>query len=180
MTFQEMALNRQSTRNFDANKEVELDKLIRICDIARLAPSACNSQPWKLHIVTKQSLNVDALRKSLQVVGLNKFLKDVDNYIVVEQVFGNTSAKLGSTFGKNDLNSIDLGILTSYITFAAMEEGLGTCILGAFRKDVMQKAMNFSKKQIVRIVVAVGYAKENDVIRKKVRKDLDKVLEIQK
>ena len=177
MTFEEMSLTRQSTRSF-SNKEVELDKLVKICDIARLAPSACNSQPWKLHIIKNDKEKVTAVTKACQVVGLNKFLNEVNNYIVIEQVFGNKSAKLGSTFGQNDLNSIDIGILTSYICFAALQEGLGTCILGAFRKNVIQKAMGFDKKQIVRIVIAVGYPKEDYPIRKKVRKSLDDVLKI--
>ena len=177
MDFETMALNRQSTRNF-ADKEVELEKLEKICEVSLLAPSACNSQPWKLHIVTKSYPKLDELRKSLQVVGLNKFLNNVDNYIVVEQVFGNMSATMGSKMSKNDLNSIDIGILTSYITFEAMQLGLGTCILGAFRKDKMQKAMNFDKKQVVRIVVAVGYPSENDFIRKKARKSKEKAIEI--
>ena len=49
-------------------------------------------------------------------------------------------------------------------------------MLGAFRSNIMQKAMGFDKKQKVRLVIAVGYASPDDVIRKKVRKDLDKVL----
>ena len=177
MTFEEMALNRQSTRSF-SDKEVKEEILVKICDIPRLSPSACNSQPWKLHIVKNDKEKVQAVTKACQVVGLNKFLNEVNNYIVIEQVFGNTSAKLGSTFGQNDLNSIDLGILTSYICFAAMQEGLGTCILGTFRKNVIQKAMGFNKKQIVRIVIAVGYPKDGYPIRKKVRKELKDVLEI--
>lgn len=83
MNFEQMALNRQSTRKFDTTKEVEKEKLIKICDIARLAPSACNSQPWKLHIINKESKNLDAVRKACQVVGLNKFLNDVNSYIVI-------------------------------------------------------------------------------------------------
>lgn len=175
MDFEQMALTRQSTRNF-SEQEVEIEKLQKICEIAALAPSACNSQPWKLHIITKDYEKLDELRKTLQIVGLNKFLDKVNSYIVVEQVYGNKSATLGSTFSKNDLNSIDIGILTSYICFQAMQEGLGTCIIGAFRKDKMQKAMNFSRKQVVRIVVAVGYAKDGDPIRKKVRKPLEKTI----
>lgn len=178
MNFEQMALTRQSTRRYDATKDVELEKLVKICEIGMLAPSACNSQPWKLHIMTKESENIDALRKSCQVVGLNKFLNDVNSFIVIEQVFGNASAKLGSTMGKNDLNSMDIGILASYLCFQALELGLGTCILGAFRKDVMQKAMGFSKNQVVRLVIAVGYPLQDDPIRKKVRKTSDKVIEI--
>ena len=179
MNFEQMALTRQSTRRYDATKDVELEKLVKICEIGMLAPSACNSQPWKLHVLTKDSPNVDAVRKACQVVGLNKFLNDVNSYIVIEQVFGNRSASLGSHFGNNDLNSIDIGILSSYICFAAMQEGLGTCMLGAFRSNVMLKAMGFDKKQKVRLVIAVGYAATDDVIRKKVKKDLEKVLVIE-
>ena len=40
----------------------------------------------------------------------------------------------------------------------------------------MQKAMNFKRNQVVRIVVAVGYPKENDPIRKKIRKPLDNTI----
>lgn len=178
MDFEKMALTRQSTRKYDITKEVELEKLIKICEVGMLAPSACNSQPWKLHIITKDTPNMADIRKSCQVVGLNKFLNDVNSYIVIEQVFGNASAKLGSTMGKNDLNSMDIGILASYLCFEALELGLGTCILGAFRKDVMQKAMGFDKKQVVRLVIAVGYPAQDDPIRKKVRKTSDKVIEI--
>lgn len=180
MEFEKMALNRQSTRKYDTTKEVELEKLIKICEVGMLAPSACNSQPWKLHIITKDTPNMVDIRKSCQVVGLNKFLNDVNSYIVIEQVFGNASAKLGSTMGKNDLNSMDIGILASYLCFEALELGLGTCILGAFRKDVMQKAMGFDKKQVVRLVIAVGYPAQDDIIRKKVRKESSKTIEIHK
>lgn len=180
MEFEKMALTRQSTRKYDNSKEVELEKLIKICEIGMLAPSACNSQPWKLHIITKDTPNMEDVRKSCQVVGLNKFLNDVSSYIVIEQVFGNASAKLGSTMGKNDLNSMDIGILASYLCFEALQLGLGTCILGAFRKEIMQKAMGFDKKQVVRLVIAVGYPAADDVIRKKVRKESSKVIEIHK
>ena len=176
MTFEEMTLTRQSTRSF-SNKEVEEEKILKICEIARLTPSACNSQPWKLHIFNKNSENLNDLRKACQVVGLNKFLDQVNDFIVVEQVFGNMSATMGSKMGNNDLNSIDIGILTAHICYAAHELGLHTCIIGAFRDTVMRKAMNFNDKQKVRIVVAVGYESDNYPLRKKVRKDFDKLVE---
>ena len=143
-----------------------------------LAPSACNSQPWKLHIVTSKSEMIEDLRTTCQVMGLNKFLKDVNSFIVIEQVFGNQSATLGSKMGKNDLNSMDIGILTSYLCLEALELGLSTCILGAFKKEKMQCAMRFNEDQVVRLLIAVGYPMEDEKIRKKVRKDKEKVIEI--
>ena len=170
MTFKEMALTRQSCRDY-SDKEVDLEILKDICKISLNAPSACNSQPWLLHIIHKDSKNLDDVRKACQVVGLNKFLNKVNNFIVIEQVAGNSSSKAGSLFSQNDLNSMDTGILAAHICFAALDYNLGTCMIGAFRKDVILKAMNFKKNQTVRMVIAIGYPSENDKIRKKVRKD---------
>ena len=179
MIFKQLALERQSCRSF-SSKEVDVEILKDICKTATLAPSACNSQPWILHIVNKDSSNLEKVRKACQVVGLNKFLNDVNNFIVIEQVAGNSSSKLGSTFGGNDLNSMDIGILASYVCFASQDYGLGTCMIGAFRKNIILDAMNFKKSQKVRMVIAVGYPTDNYPIRKKVRKDQEKTIVIDK
>ena len=76
MNFEQMALTRQSTRNYDASKDVEMEKLVRICELGMLAPSACNSQPWKLHIL-KLSLHFYTcllnIMNSLYLIIKNKF-----------------------------------------------------------------------------------------------------------
>ena len=178
MTFDEVINKRKSTRNF-SNKSVELEKLIRICETARLAPSSCNSQPWIMHIVTEQSKEINELRKACQFFGLNKFLNNVNNFIVVEQDYGNLTVKVGSSFTKNDLNSIDLGILASYIVLKAADEGLGTCIIGGFRKETILKAMNFSDKQTIRFVIAIGYENEQEEKTSKTkRKKVEDVIKI--
>ena len=169
MTFKEMALKRQSCRDYK-DKDVDIEILKEICNISLNSPSACNSQPWKLHIIHKNSTNLDAVRKACQVMKLNKFLDKVNNFIVIEQVAGNSSATAGSIFSKNDLNSMDIGILASHICFAALDYDLGTCMIGAFRKNIIQKAMNFRRNQIVRMVIAIGYPVDDYPIRKKVRK----------
>ena len=53
MTFMEIAARRESCRNFE-DKPVEQEKLMKIAETARLAPSACNSQPWKMVIVNER------------------------------------------------------------------------------------------------------------------------------
>ena len=176
MNFKELANKRQSTRKY-ADKIVEKEKLLSICDVARLAPSSCNGQPWKLHIYTNESKEIEELRKACQFFGLNKFLNEVNAFIVVEQVDSNVTGKFGSSLTKNDLISIDLGILTSYITLQAEEEGLSSCILGAFRKHTINKALNFDDSRTIRIVVAIGYPSEDYPIRKKVRKSLEETVE---
>ena len=175
--FLELAGRRQSCRKY-LDKPVEREKIIKCMEAARVAPSACNSQPYKLHIVTKNYPKLEQLRKCLQHMGMNRFLNEVNNYIVIEQVDGNATVKIGEKMFKNDLNSIDIGLMISHITFQALDEGLSTCIIGAFRKEKILQAMDFSASQTIRAVIAIGYASEKEVIRNKVRKDNKKVIEI--
>lgn len=177
ITFKEMVLHRQSTRSF-SDKEVELEKLKRVCEIACLSPSSCNSQPWKLHIVRPTYEKLADLRKACQPVKLNPFLNNVCNFIVIEQTFGNMKSKSGGFFSNNDMNSIDLGILAAHLCLAAEEEGLGTCMIAAFRKKIINKALGFSKLRRIRLVVAIGYPTENYEIRKKNRKDPNETISV--
>ena len=175
--FKELVLNRQSTRSF-SDKEVELEKLQRICEIACLSPSSCNSQPWKLHIVRPTYRKLDELRKACQPVKLNPFLNNVSNFIVIEQTFGNMKSKSGGFFSNNDVNSIDLGILAAHIVLAAEEEGLGSCMIAAFRKKIINKALDFSRLRRVRLVVALGYPTDDYEIREKKRKNTNETINI--
>ena len=50
MNFSEIAENRQSCRSYDPNREVENEKLENILKTARLAPSACNGQPYQITV----------------------------------------------------------------------------------------------------------------------------------
>lgn len=56
--FLQLVLSRQSDRAYDKNRPVEKEKLERILEVARLAPSACNSQPWKFVVITDKELAV--------------------------------------------------------------------------------------------------------------------------
>lgn len=177
LTFKELVLNRQSTRNF-SDKEVEPEKLLQICETASLSPSSCNSQPWKMHIVRPTYQKIDELRKACQPVKLNPFLSNVRNFIVIEQTFGNMKSKSGGFFSNNDVNSIDLGILAAHLCLAAEEIGLGTCMIAAFRKKIINKALGFGPLRRVRLVVAVGYPSEDYEIRKKTRKSISETIGI--
>jgi nitroreductase len=68
-----------------------------------------------------------------------------------------------------------LGIATEHICLAAAEQELGTCILGWFNEKELKKLLNVNKFKRIRLVVAIGYP-ENNIIRKKVRKNLSEIL----
>ena len=78
----------------------------------------------------------------------------------------------------NDYRSIDIGILSAYITAEATAQGLGSCILGWFNDEQIRKICNLDSA--VRLVISLGYAKSDDKLRPKKRKktsDLITVIE---
>ena len=66
---------RQSDRAYDLSRPVESEKLKRILEAARLAPSACNAQPWHFTVITDPELTA-RIGRAAAGLGMNKFAKD--------------------------------------------------------------------------------------------------------
>ncbi|MBR7181950.1 MAG: nitroreductase family protein, partial [Clostridia bacterium] len=128
MNFTEIAEKRQSCRSYDAAREVEKEKLQAILESARLAPSACNGQPYHITVCTGEAAKAAA--KATQGMGMNKFATDAPVLLVISEQPYVASAALGAKVKGNDYRSIDIGILAAYLTAEAAAQGLATCILG--------------------------------------------------
>lgn len=163
---------RQSCRNYDPNREVELEKIDRIIESALLAPSACNGQPY--FITVCKGASAKEVAKATQGMGMNKFATDAPVMIVISERPYVKSAAIGAKIKKNDYRSIDIGILSAYITAGATAEGLGTCILGWLDSDKIKTVCGLDGE--VRLVITLGYAKDGDPLRKKVRKNREEIV----
>ena len=172
MNFNEIAQNRQSCRSYDAAKPVEEEKIAAILETARLSPSACNGQPY--HFSVCRGENAKAVAKATMGMGMNKFAADAPVLLVISEKPYVKSAAVGAKVKKNDYRSIDIGIAAAYITAEATAQGLGTCILGWFDDDDIRKICNLDGA--VRLVITIGYAKEDDKLRPKKRKDMDELV----
>ncbi len=170
--FTELVNRRESCRNF-APKPVENEKLRVMVETARLAPSACNSQPWNFLVVNNPELS-RKLAKCTQGMGMNQFTDNCPAFIVVSEYKANLSAKLGGLVKEQQYAQIDIGIAAAHLCFAALEQGLSTCILGWFNEEKIKELFSLPKDKRIRLVVAVGYA-ENGQLRPKRRKDLDEI-----
>ena len=172
MNFTEIAQTRQSCRAYDETKAVEQEKLEAILEAARLAPSACNGQPYHV-TVCKGSLakEVAALTTGL---GMNKFAAQAPVLLVVSEMPYVKSAAMGAKVKNNDYRSMDIGIAVAYMTAEATAQGLGTCILGWFDDDKIGALCGIEHP--VRLVITLGYAKEGDPLRNKKRKDLSELV----
>ena len=172
MNFIEIAQNRQSCRSYDASREVEQEKLNAILESARLAPSACNAQPYKITVCRGEA--AAKVAKAVQGMGMNKFASDAPVLLVLSEQPYNATAALGAKVKKNDYRSIDIGIMTAYLTAEATAQGLSTCILGWLDDAEIRKICDLDAP--VRLVVTLGYAKEDDKLRQKKRKDMTELV----
>ena len=102
-------------------------------------------------------------------MGINKFAPQAPVLIVISEENYVKSAAVGAKLKKNDYRSMDIGITAAYLTAAATEQGLGTCILGWLDDEKIRAICGLS--QSVRLVITVGYATD-ETIRSKKRKDL--------
>lgn len=172
MNFTEIAETRQSCRNYDPNRIVEQEKLDRILESARLAPSACNGQPY--HITVCKGKAAKEVAKAVQGMGMNKFAADVPVMLVLSEMPYVATAGLGAKIKGIDYRSIDIGILSAYITAEAAAQGLGSCILGWFDDAKIREICSLDAP--VRLVITVGYPKEGDKLRQKKRKDMGELV----
>ena len=171
MNFTEIALQRQSCRAYDESRFVEREKLDAILEAGRLAPSACNGQPY--HFTVCKGDIAKEVAKTTQGMGMNKFATQAPVLIVVSEMPYVKSAALGAKVKNNDYRSMDIGIATAYLTAEAAAQGLGTCILGWFDDEKVRKICGIEHP--VRLVITLGYPAD-DTIRPKKRKDITELV----
>ena len=172
MDFKELSLIRQSCRCYDKERAVEEEKLRYVLECAALSPSACNGQPY--HITVCRGESAKAVASKVTGPGMNRFAADAPIMLVISEKPYVKTAAIGAKLKKNDYRSMDIGILSAYITSAAAEVGLGTCILGWFDEDKVREVCGADGT--VRLVITLGYATEGYAIREKKRKSLDELV----
>ncbi len=167
MNFAELARVRQSCRDFDADREVERERLGRVLETARLAPSACNGQPYLVTVCRGETAR--AVAAATEGPNINRFAKDAPILLVISEMPYVKSAAIGAKLKNNDYRSIDIGILAAYITAAAADEGLDSCILGWLDDSKIREICRLDGA--VRLVIPIGYAKAGYPLREKKRKE---------
>ena len=173
MNFTEIAEQRQSCRAYNSDKMVEKEKLEAILESARLSPSACNGQPYHITVCTGEIAKKVA--KATQGMGINKFAPEAPVLLVISEKPYVKTAALGARMKKNDYRSMDIGILSAYITAEATAQGLGSCILGWLDEDKIREICT-NIDGTVRLVITLGYAKDDEKLRSKKRKDMDELV----
>lgn len=162
--------SRYSIRSYDSEKQIDHEKLLRVLEAARFAPSAANRQPWKILVVTA----VTVLEKLHLAYPAPWFAKANTVLIVKGDI---SQAWTRNRDGYNSINS-DLAILMTHILLAAHAEGLSTCWIEAFDKEMLCEALSLKETEVVCAMTPIGYHPEGEkLIRPKSRKELDEIVE---
>lgn len=175
MDFLELVKHRQSTRAYDTTKAVAREVIDRILEAARLAPSACNAQPWHFIVVDEPELkNKVADAASAKLLGMNHFTKQAPVHIVVVEEKVNITSGIGGIVKDKHFAFLDIGIAAAHICLAAEAEGLGSCILGWFAEKKMKNLLNVPDNKRIVLDILIGYPAQP--LREKKRKPASDVI----
>lgn len=164
MDFLELAKKRYSVRKYES-KKVEEEKLLKILEAGRIAPTGANTQPQRI-IVIQEKEGLEKLKKGANVYGAPLAL-------IVCVDHGTTWKR---PFDGKDIADIDTSIVTDHMMLQATELGLGTVWVCYFDPAVIRKEFNLPDNIEPVNILAIGYGKEDPASpdrHDKARKPLD-------
>lgn len=156
--------DRRSVRSYE-KKGIPEDVLLKVLEAARLAPSANNRQPWKF-VVVREAAKRAALAKAAKE---QQFVAEAPVVIAAVALEPERVMTCGvPTY------AVDLAIAVDHITLAAVQQGLGSCWIGAFYQEDVKKILKIPAEYKVAALLTLGYPR--DQARFKNRKSLDEIV----
>lgn len=170
MEFTELIHARESIRNYDPERPVPEETLRKILDAGRLAPSACNYQPWKFILISSPGM-----LEKVKACYHSEWFKGAPHILAV---VGIKDKAWNRSFDGYNSVEVDTAIAMTHILLAAANEGVASCWVAAFNATMLNKVLQTGKNQIIIGVTPLGYPSsdlETDHIKK--RKSLEEVTE---
>jgi nitroreductase len=152
MEYYELIRKRESIRNYDPLRHVDKEVLTRILDAGRLAPSACNYQPWEFLVIESPQM-LEKVRACYH----REWYKDTPQVLVVLGL--KDKAWVRSFDGYNSIET-DLAIVMTHLILAAENEGVGTCWIEAYDPAILAKALELKENQVVFGITPLGYPRK--------------------
>ena len=175
MDFLSLAKTRQSVRAY-RDKQVEREKLERCIKAAAYAPSACNAQPWSFVIVDDPELKENVAKQTYgKIAAFNKFTAQSPVLIAIVVEKDNIIAKMGGIVKKKPYYYFDTGIACEHICLQAVEEGLGTCIIGWFNEQKIKELLDIPNAKEIALLLSIGYPADTEIKPKK-RKEFAEII----
>lgn len=154
--FLDLVKKRQSCRDY-SETPVPDEYVANCIEAARLAPSACNKQPWRFMVVKNCEL-----RKSICSEGLlpglpMPWLKKAPVIIVLCAETSMFTHAIAPLLSKVQYHLIDIGIAGEHFVLAAEAQGLGTCWIGWFNERKVRKILDLPKSLKILSLISLGH-----------------------
>ena len=170
MDFSRLITRRQSVRKY-ADRQVPEELLEHLVEAVRLSPSASNSQPWRLILVTEPALKDRVARATFsRLVSFNRFAVQAPVLAVLVVEKAKVITQIGGRLKDRDFPLIDIGIAAAHFCLQATDLGLGTCMLGWFDEPRIRELLHIPADRRIGLVITLGYAAEGAPLRPKLRK----------
>lgn len=164
MELMEIIEKRRSVRAYKT-QEISDEKLSKVLEAARLAPSASNRQPWKFIVVRDPAKRGELAKASRG----QSFVGEAPIVIAGVALEPERVMSCGVP-----AYAVDLAIALEHIALAAQDEGLGTCWIGAFSQEEVKKILGVPDQYKVVALMPIGYPE--DAPGPKTRKPLDDIV----
>lgn len=173
MDFSDLIRQRQSVREY-LDQPVERDKLNTLAESVRLAPSASNSQPWKLILVDDPQLKEQVARATFsKILSFNSFALQAPVIAVLTQEKPKVITQIGGRIKNKEYPLIDIGVAAAHFCLQAVALGLGTCMIGWFQEERIKDLLHIPRASDVGLLITVGYS--HAPLRDKVRKPVQAI-----
>ncbi len=175
MALLDLLKHRKSVREF-LDRPVERDKIITCLEAARLAPSECNSQPWRFIVVDDRQLK-DRLCDAAfgGIYSMNSFCKTAPVMVVVISEKSKFIARIGEMFRGTKYYLIDIGITCEHFVLQAEDLGLGTCWIGWFNERGVKSTLGIPQRKKIDMLIALGYYDREKLGPEHDREPMDKI-----
>ena len=158
----ELVIKNRSYRGFDENYSFTREQLESYIDLTRYTASSVNAQPLKYKIVFEKN-EVEAVRP------LTRWARALPNMVLPHPNMHATAFIIICQDTDISPNLAryqkDIGIVAQTITLAAVEDGLGGCMIGNFTPDEVKEALNFAENLTPMLIIALGKPAEEIVIK---------------
>lgn len=134
--------------------------LLQILEAARLAPSACNQQPWRFAVVRDPAVRRRIVEEGFLPGAKMTWALDAPVHVVIGMERSFVTHRLAPTVSGVDYPWVDIGIAGEHLVLAATELGLGTCWIGWIKPHAIAGIVGWPRSVRPVVVITIGYPRD--------------------
>lgn len=154
--FIELAKYRTSCRAYE-DRPVPREHLELMLEAARVAPSACNKQPWRFAVVQDEAKRMRLVNEALRFGIEMKWAGNAGAIIAIGVRSKGLVHKVGTKITGVEYPQMDLGIAAEHLVLQATELGLGTCWIGWIKQKAVREIVGWGKDVTPMGLITVGW-----------------------